>query len=121
MINNKDTNETTKIDKTETTKNVNGKSHTIRESKRTAMSVVQDLKKTVKKLERQKNSTALVTEYENAIAVLTDRVKLTSGNFNVVISDMREIIQLKQASENPDTKKIRNYLDAIAKLENACV
>ncbi|AKB77787.1 hypothetical protein MSHOH_1304 [Methanosarcina horonobensis HB-1 = JCM 15518] len=121
MINNKDTDEMTKIDKAEATKNASRENHTIRKSKRATVNVIKNLQKTVKILKKQKSSIVLVNEYENAIAVLNDRVKLTSGNFNAVISDMRETIQLEQASENPDTKKVRNYLDAIAKLESACV
>ena len=113
MINNKD--------KAEATKNTNEETNATRYSKGGGINVVQDLQKIVKKLKTQKNSTALVTEYENAIAVLTGRVKLTSCNFNAVISDLCEKIELEQASENPDTKKIQSYLDTIAKLENACV
>lgn len=108
-------------DKAEATKNTNGEANTILNSKNEVINVVQDLQKIVKKLKMQKNSTALVTEYENAIAVLTGRVKLTSGNFNAVISDLRERIKLEQASDSPDTKKIQSYLGTISKLENSCV
>ncbi|MDQ1251005.1 MAG: hypothetical protein QG646_74 [Euryarchaeota archaeon] len=85
------------------------------------MNVVWELQKIVKKLKTQKSSATLVTEYENAIAVLTGRVMLTSGNFDSVISDLRKKIELERASKNPNTKKIQNYLDVIAKLERACV
>jgi hypothetical protein len=108
-------------EKAEATKNTNGETNTTLYSKNGVINVVQDLQKIVKKLKMQKNSTALVTEYENAIAVLTGRVKLTSGNFNAVISDLCERIKLEQAYDNPDTKKIQSYLDTISKLENACV
>lgn len=82
---------------------------------------VQDLQKIVKELKKQKNSTDLAIEYENAIAVLTGRVKLTSGNFDAVIFNLRERIDSERASIHPDTRKIQVYLDVIEKLEKASV
>lgn len=85
------------------------------------MSVVEYLQEVLAEFSSRHSPIAHIAEYNNAIAVLTGRVKLTSGNFNSVISDLCMVIQLEQASDYPDTDKIKEYTDAISKLENSSV
>jgi hypothetical protein len=92
-----------------------------RESEGAVMSVVEYLQEELSEFSRRHSPIALITEYNNAIAVLTDRVKLTSGDFYSVISDLRMVTQLEQVSDDPDTHKIKEYTDAISKLENSRV
>ena len=92
-----------------------------RESGGAVMSVVEYIQEVLAELSRRHSPIALIAEYNNAIAVLTGRVKLTSGNFNSVISDLYMVIQLEQVSDGPDTHKIKEYTEAISKLKNSSV
>lgn len=84
------------------------------------MSVVEYLQEVLAESSRHRSPIA-IAEYNNAIAVLTGRVKLTSGNFDSVISDLYMVITLEQASDDPDTDKVKEYTEAISKLENSSV
>lgn len=71
------------------------------------MSVVEDLQDVLAGLSRKKKNKALTEEYQNAIAVLEDRVKITSGRFPNILSDLRMVIQFEKSSDNPDADKIK--------------
>jgi hypothetical protein len=81
------------------------------------LGIVEELQSAVRHLNAERK-TALATEYQNAISVLTGRVLATSGDFPNVISDLRAIIQFEQDNTYPNQSKVREYTDAISKLEN---
>lgn len=85
------------------------------------MSVVEYLQEVLAEVSRRNSPIALTAEYNNAIAVLTGRVKLTSGNFDSVISDLCMVIHIEQSSDDPNTDKVKEYIEAIIKLENSNV